>query len=174
MKQKYLEAGQIVNTHGIRGEIKIMPWCDGAEFLKQLNTFYLDGKAYAVENSRVQKQMLLCKLRGIDDVAVAQTLKNKILLFDRDDAPVSEDRVFIADLIGLTVWNGEKQIGTLKDVYTGPANDVYIVKGEGNREYMIPAVAEFLEEVNPEEGYIRVKLIPGMANDDESGNGHAN
>jgi len=72
--------------------------------------------------------------------------------------------VFIADLIGLPVYAGEKQIGVLKDVYTGPANDVYMVSGE--KDYMIPAVSEFLEEVDVEQGIIRVRLIPWMASDE--------
>ena len=164
MKQKYLEAGQIVNTHGIRGEVKILPWCDGPEFLKAFKTLYIEGKPYAVEQSRVHKTLLLCKLRGIDDVSVAQTFKNKVVKIDRDSAPIAEGRVFISDLIGLPVFAEDKEIGTLKDVLSGPANDVYIVKGD--REYMIPAVSEFLEDVNVDEGYIKVKLLEGMATDE--------
>lgn len=161
MKEKYLEAGQIVNTHGIRGEVKILPWCDGPEFLKAFHTLYIEGKPYQVEQARIQKTMLLCKLKGIDDVNTAQTYKNKVVKIDRDSAPVSDGRVFIVDLIGLPVFADGVEIGTLKDVYCGPANDVYIVKGE--KEYMIPAVSEFLEEVNVDGGYIKVRLIEGMA-----------
>lgn len=164
MKNKFLEAGQIVNTHGIRGEVKIMPWCDGPEFLTAFSTFYIEGTPYSVESSRIHKHMLLCKLRGIDDVSVAQTYKNKVIHIDRDSAPTLKDRVFIADLIGLPVYAGGLEIGTLKDVYSGPANDVYIVKGQ--KEYMIPAVAEFLEDVNVDEGYIKVRLLEGMATDE--------
>lgn len=161
MRQKYLEAGEIVNTHGIKGEVKILPWCDGPEFLKAFKTLYIDGKSYKVEASRVHKTMLLCKLQGIDDVSVAQTYKGKTVKIDRDSAPIAEGRVFIADLIGLPVYAEGEEIGKLTDVLTGPANDVYIVKGE--KEYMIPAVSEFLEDVNVDEGYIKVKLLEGMA-----------
>lgn len=164
MKNKFLEAGQIVNTHGIRGEVKIMPWCDGPAFLKAFSTFYIEGTPYSVESSRVHKNMLLCKLKGIDDVSVAQTYKNKVVHIDRDSAPIAKDRVFIADLIGLPVYADGQEIGVLKDVYTGPANDVYLVKGQ--REYMIPAVSEFLEDVNVDEGYIKVRLLEGMATDE--------
>lgn len=161
MRQKFLEAGEIVNTHGIRGEVKILPWCDGPEFLKVFKTLYIDGKSYKVEASRVHKTMLLCKLQGIDDVSVAQTYKGKTVKIDRDSAPIAEGRVFIADLIGLPVFAEGEEIGKLTDVLTGPANDVYIVKGE--KEYMIPAVSEFLEDVNVDGGYIKVKLLEGMA-----------
>lgn len=161
MRQKFLEAGEIVNTHGIKGEVKILPWCDGPEFLKAFKTLYIDGKTYKVESSRVHKTMLLCKLQGIDDVSVAQTFKGKTVKIDRDSAPIAEGRVFIADLIGLPVYADGEEIGKLTDVLTGPANDVYIVKGE--KEYMIPAVSEFLEDVNVDGGYIKVKLLEGMA-----------
>ena len=164
MKNQYLEAGEIVGTHGIRGEVKIMPWCDGPDFLKAFHTFYIEGTPYKVEAARVHKNMLLCKLQGVDDVSIAQTFKNKVVKIDRDSAPVAKGRVFIADLIGLPVYAEGEEIGTLKDVYSGPANDVYIVKGK--REYMIPAVSEFLEDVNPDEGYIKVKLLEGLATDE--------
>mgnify|MGYP000367550809 FL=1 len=152
-----------MGTQGIRGEVKIMPWCDGPDFLKAFHTFYIEGTPYKVEAARVHKNMLLCKLQGVDDVSIAQTFKNKVVKIDRDSAPVAKGRVFIADLIGLPVYAEGEEIGTLKDVYSGPANDVYIVKGK--REYMIPAVSEFLEDVNPDEGYIKVKLLEGMATD---------
>lgn len=161
MKQKYLEAGEIVNTHGVQGEVKIMPWCDGPEFLKAFKTFYIEEKPYKVTGARVHKNMLLCKLEGVNDVSAAQTYKGKVIKIDRDSAKIAEGRVFISDLIGLPVFADGQEIGTLKDVYTGPANDVYIVKGE--KEYMIPAVSEFLEDVNVDEGYIKVKLLEGMA-----------
>lgn len=162
MKKQYLEAGQIVSTHGIQGEVKILPWCDGPDFLKEFDTLYIDGTAFPVEQSRVHKTMLLCKLRGVNDMNAAQAMKNKIVSIDRCDAHIPEGRVFISDLIGLPVYAGGEQIGALKDVYSGPANDVYIVNGMG-KEYMIPAVSEFLEEVNLEEGFIKVRLIEGMA-----------
>ena len=161
MKKRFLEAGQIVSTHGIAGEVKILPWCDGPEFLKEFDTFYIDGTAYPVEQARIHKNMLLCKLSGVDDMNAAQVMKNKVVCIDRDDARIPEGRVFISDLIGLPVYADGQEIGVLKDVYTGPANDVYIVKGE--KDYMIPAVSEFLEDVNVDEGYIRVRLIEGMA-----------
>ena len=129
--------------------------------LKEFDTFYIEGTAYPVEQARVHKNMLLCKLSGVNDMNAAQVMKNKVVCIDRSDARIPEGRVFISDLIGLPVYADGQEIGVLKDVYTGPANDVYIVKGE--KEYMIPAVSEFLEDVNVDEGYVRVRLIEGMA-----------
>ncbi len=164
MKQEFLEAGQIVSTHGVQGEVKILPWCDGPEFLKNISTFYIDGVPYQVSASRIHKTMLLCRLEGVNDMNTAQALKNKVISIDRNAAELPEGRVFISDLIGLPVYAGGEEIGELKDVYTGPANDVYVVRGR--REYWIPAVSEFLEEVNPDQGYIKVKLLEGMATDE--------
>ena len=163
MKQQYLEAGEIVRTHGVRGEVKIYPWCDGPDFLCEFDTFYLDGSPMKVSSSRVQGTMLLCRFEGVDTVEQAQLLKGKTICIDRNDAAIPEDRVFIADLIGLPVFADGTQIGTLTDVLQLPANDVYVVKGK--TQYMIPAVSEFLERVDPAAGEIHVRLIEGMGSD---------
>ena len=163
MKQKLLQAGQIVSTHGVRGELKILPWADAPEFLLQFDTVYLGERAYAVESSRVQKTCVLMKLRGIDDLDAAAKLRESIVWIDRDEAQLEEGAVFIADLLGLPVFSEDKQIGIVKDILTMPGNDVYVIKGE--HEYMIPAVPEYILERNLDEGFIRVRLIEGMQTD---------
>ena len=163
MQKKYLEAGQIVNTHGIRGEVKIVPWCDTPEFLCDFDVLYLDGKAVQVESARAHKGNVIVKLAGISDVNAAMCLKNKVVSIDRSNVELPEGRHFIADLIGLEVRDADSGtvLGVLEDVLTLPANEVYMVKG-GGKEYMIPAVDEFLAETNIEGGYVRVRLIEGM------------
>lgn len=163
MQKKFLEAGQIVNTHGIRGEVKIVPWCDTPEFLCDFDVLYLDGKPVQVEQARAHKNNVIAKLAGVDDVNTAMCLKNKVVSIDRSDVELPEGRHFIADLIGLEVRDAQSGalLGTITDVLTLPANEVYVVEGT-NREYMIPAVDEFLAETNIEGGYIRVRLIEGM------------
>jgi 16S rRNA processing protein RimM len=162
MKNKFLEAGQIVNTHGIQGEVKLVPWCDSPEFLCDFDTLYVDGKPISVERARAHKGNVIAKLAGVDDVNAAMGLKNKVVSIDRSQVQLPEGRHFIADLIGLEVWDADSGavLGALTDVLTLPANEVYVVKGE--KEYMIPAVDEFLVETNMEGGYIRVRLIEGM------------
>lgn len=163
MKQQYLEAGQIVSTHGIRGDVKVLPWADGPEFLTLFDRVYLKGREYAVEAARIQKTCVLLKLRGVDTVEAAQALRNTVVSVNRDDVELEEGAYFIADLIGLRVLEGNREIGTLREVMTMPGNDVYVVKGA--HEYMIPAVKEFLLETNLEEGFVRVRLIEGMQTD---------
>ena len=162
MGSNFLEAGQIVNTHGIRGEVKIVPWCDTPEFLCSFDTFYLDGAPVKVESARAHKGNVIAKLAGVDDVNGAMRLKNKVISIDRSGVILPPGRHFIADLIGLEVREAEsgRVLGKVEDVLTLPANEVYVVKGE--KEYLIPAVDEFLAETNLEGGYVRVRLIEGM------------
>lgn len=162
MKQ-YLQAGTIVSTHGVRGECKILPWADGPEFLTLFDRVYLKGREFQVESARVQKSCVLLKLRGVDTMEAAQALRNTVVEVNRDDVELEEGIHFIADLIGLPVLAEGREIGKVKEILSMPGNDVYVVQGE--HEYMIPGVKEFLLETNPEAGFIRVKLIEGMRTD---------
>lgn len=165
MKNQFLEAGQIVNTHGIQGEVKIVPWCDTPEFLCQFDVLYIDGKPVKVRAARVHKGNVLATLEGVTDVNGAMALKGKTVLIDRTGVVLPEGRHFIADLMGLEVIDADsgEKLGVVADVLTPPAHEVYVVKGE--HEYMIPAVDEFLAETNVEAGYIKVRLIEGMRTD---------
>ena len=100
MKHPYLQTGKIVSTHGVHGEVKLLPWADGPEFLLQFHTLYLDGRPYQVEQSRVQKTCVLLKLEGIDTVEAASALRDKIVSIARADAKLPEGSLFIADLLG--------------------------------------------------------------------------
>ena len=162
MKQQYLQTGKIVSTHGVRGEVKLLPWADSPEFLLQFDTLWIGGRAYRGESSRVQKTCVLVKLAGIDTVEAASALRDQVVSIDRADAQLPQGSIFIADLLGLPVYDGETPIGRLTDVMSTPANDVYVVKGKDGQEHLIPAVPEFVLERNADEGYIRVRLIEGM------------
>lgn len=166
MKQTFLEAGQIVNTHGIRGEIKIDPWCDSAEFLCGFSKLYIDGKAYEVRSAHPHKGMVLAALDHVSNINEAMLLKGKVVSIDRTDAALPEGRHFIADLIGLEARESAtgQVLGKVVDVLSLPAQEVYVIRG-AEHQYMIPAVAEYLVETNIEGGYIRVKIIEGMAVD---------
>ncbi len=163
MKNRYLEAGKIVNTHGIAGEVKILPWADGPEFLLDFDTLYIDGQPMELTGARVHKNCVLAKLAGIDDINQAMKLRDKIVCIDREDVELEEGAFFLADLMGLEVRQAEtgKVLGTVHDILTPPANNVYVVRG-GEREYMIPAVPAFILETNIDDGYLLVRLIEGM------------
>ena len=162
MKLQYLEAGEIVSTHGVRGEMKVLPWADGPDFLLVFSRVRIAGVVYTVESCRVQKTCNLLKVKGIDTMEQAQAMRGKTLEVFREDAP--EGLIFVAELIGMDVFAGDEQIGKLADVLDYPGNKVYVVKGE--HEYMIPAVSQFIEDINMESGVIRVRLIEGMRTDE--------
>ena len=163
MKDRFLEVGEIVNTHGIKGEVKIMPWADSPEFLCQFDTLYLDGKPVRLRSVRTNKTLVLASLEGVATVEAAMRLKGKVLSIDRTGVVLPEGRHFLADLMGLTVLDAAtgEELGVIQDILTPPAHEVYVVGGKG-KEYMIPAVDAFLAETNVEEGYVRVNLIEGM------------
>ncbi len=165
MEQKFLEAGEVVSTHGIQGEIKILPWADAPEFLLQFDTFYLNGKPYEVVSSRVHKTCVLAKLKGVDTPEAATLLRAQRVSIDRESVRLPQGTVFIADLIGCAVLDDdENEIGKIKDVLTMPSSDVYVIQGA--RSYMIPAVKEFVREIDVENRRVRVHLIEGMATDE--------
>lgn len=161
MKLQFVEAGEIVTTHGIKGEIKVLPWMDGPEDLLDFERCRIARKDYVIESVRVQKTCTLVKLQGVDTVEDAQALRGKTMLIYRED--ISDDVIFSAELIGVEVYCGEKLIGTVKEVLNYPGNNVYVVKGE--KEYMIPAVKEFILDTDMEANRMQVKLIEGMTTD---------
>ena len=116
MQKKYLEAGEIVSTHGVPGEVKILPWADSPEFLLGFEQLYIDGEPYSVAHARVHGTCVLCQFSGIDDINAAMALRNKIVSIDRAEASLPDGAVFVADLIGLRVLCGA---GALSCVFAG-------------------------------------------------------
>ena len=159
--KEYLDCGQIFNTHGVRGEVRIVPWADSPDFLCQFSTLYLDGAPRRVLSSRVHKGSVIAKLEGADTVEDAMLLRDKTVQIRRADAKLPEGTFFLADVIGLKVVDEAGQtLGTLKEVLSPSVQQVYVVEGE--REIMIPAVPEFILETNITDGYIKVRLIEGL------------
>lgn len=162
MKLEFLEAGEIVTTHGVRGEVKVLPWADSPEFLLDYNRVIVGTVEYKVEQCRIQKTCNLVKLAGIDSMEQAQQLRGKIVKIYREDAP--DDLIFAAELIGMEVFCNEKCIGTISDVLDYPGNKVYVVRGD--YEYMIPAVKEFVLSTSLQDNKMLVRLIEGMRTDE--------
>ena len=162
MRVQFLEAGEIVTTHGIRGEIKVLPWADGPDFLLDFTRVRIKGIDYEVENCRVQKTCNLLKLQGVETVEQAQKLIGKTVEVYREDA--DPDAIYISELLGISVYSNDVCIGKVEDVLDYPGNKVYVVKGK--REYMIPAVKEFVLKTDLDQDRMDVKLIEGMATDE--------
>ena len=162
MRLEFLEAGEIVTTHGVRGEVKVLPWADSPDFLMDYKRVLIGTTEYKVEQCRIQKSCNLMKLSGIDTMEQAQQLRGKIIKIYRQDAPA--DLIFAAELIDMEVYCEEQRIGKIADVLDYPGNKVYVVKGE--HEYMIPAVKQFVLSTDLQENRMQVKLIEGMRTDE--------
>ena len=161
MKKRYLEAGQIVNTHGVRGEVRIQPWADEAAFLTRFRRFYIDGAPVKVRSCRVHKQMCVAALEGVEDVNAAMALKGKVLFIDREDARLPAGTVFLQDIIGARcVDETGRELGTVEDILSEPAASVLVVQGE--REILIPDVPAFVLQKDADAGLVTVRLIDGM------------
>ena len=161
MKEPFIEAGEIVTTHGVRGEVKILPWTDDAEFLKRFKTLYINEQPYRVTSAFVHKGCLIAGLEGIEDVNTAMTFKGKTVCFARKDAKLRRGQYFLADIMGAQVVTEDGSVvGVLEDIIENPTQNVYVVRGE--TEHLIPAVPEFILKTDADRGVITVRLIEGM------------
>ena len=163
MKLQFVNAGEIVTTHGIKGEVKVMCWLDDPEMLCEFDRCQIDGKNFEIEQCRVQKTCNLVKLAGIDTMEAAQAMRGKKIMLYRED--IDDEVIFAAELIGVEVFAEGEKIGKIKEVLDYPGNSVYVVKGE--HEYMIPAVKAFILNTDVEGNRMDVKLIEGMRSDED-------
>ncbi len=165
--KKYLPCGKIVGTHGVRGDVKAEAWCDSPQVLASLTTLYLESKddfsPIAVTHAAVHKGMVLLHLQGCDSLDDAILWKGKELFADRADIPLAEGSHFIADLIGLPVYdaNSGKRYGIIRDVLNRGASDIYEIEMPNQKMAYLPAVAEFVQKTDLENG-ITVTPIDGF------------
>ena len=160
-KEQFIEAGRIVNTHGVIGEVKIEVWLDSPDFLKKFKRIYVDGNGINVISSRTHKDFLLARLEGVEDVNAAMTLKGKSVYIDRNDAKLPKGAYFLQDIVGAAVIDEQgNEVGRLTEIMETPASRVYVVQVE--TEHLIPAVPEFILSVDAENGTVKVHLIEGM------------
>ena len=166
-----LEIGKIVNTHGLKGEVKIVPWTDSPEDFEGISEVFVkiksEYKPLTVKSVRYQKNNLIVKFNEISDIDEALVYKTAVVYADRDELGELEDGVYyIVDLIGLEVIEdtGDK-IGVISDVFNTGANDIYEVKRDGKRNLLLPVIDSVVKEVNIEGGYVTVHMMEGL--DDE-------
>ena len=167
MRVEFIPVGQIVNAHGIRGEVKLNPLGFDPEFLAEFDVLYIGGKRTEVKHARVHKSVVLLTLPGVEDMNAALALKGKNVTIRRDDVEVPEGYYFDEEIEGLTVIDCEsgETVGKVRRVLSYPAHKIYEVKGE--REYLIPAVpGVFIESVDLDAAEMRVHLMKGLATDE--------
>ena len=162
MKLQFVEAGEIVTTHGVKGEVKVMPWVDGPEILCEFDRCRIAGKEYEIVSCRIQKSCNLVKLSGVDTMEAAQAMRGKVIELYRED--IDDEVIFAAELIGVEVYADGTLLGKITEVLDYPGNSVYVVTGE--HEYMIPAVKQFILSTDLETNTMQVKIIEGMRSDE--------
>jgi len=171
MRHAFLEIGRIVSTHGIRGELRVDPWCDEPGFMKQFKTLYYDRdgkKPVTVTACRPHGNIVVLKLSGVDTVEAAAALRNKVLFMARADAHLPEHHFFIQDLIGCRVLDADepdRQYGTLTEVSRTGANDVWHVTDEGGREYLLPAIPPVVIDTDIDAERILIRPLKGIFDD---------
>lgn len=176
MLKTYIDTGKIVNTHGLRGDVKLEIWSDEPEIFFEIENLYLDAEGkqiLTIENIRTQKNMFLVKFEGIDTVEQAEKLRNKIVYIHRDDIPLEEGEYLVQDLLGSTVVDAdsEKEYGKLIDITYNGASDIYHIKFADGKVQLCPAIDEVLVETDVEAKLIKIRPLKGLfeegGNDDE-------
>ena len=163
MKNPKLEAGKILNTHGVRGELKVESWLDDPALFGALSSLEVNDVVYPIQSARTHGRFALVKLEGIDSIDDALPLKNKVALTPREDIPLEEGAHFVADLIGLRAIDADTgaELGIVQDILEYPAQDLYVIHG-AERDYLVPDVPEFIREIDEGAGCIQVHLLEGM------------
>ena len=162
MNKELLQAGKIVNTHALRGDVRIYPYCDSAEFLCDVPTLYIDNTPYKVTASRVHKGQALLHLKGIDSIDAAEAIVGKFVYFDKNDVELDDGQFFIEDIIGSKVIDIDTNevYGEVTAVFPTGANDVFEVKGE--RVLLVPKIDDVVLEIDTDEKIIKIRPLKGL------------
>ena len=165
---KYLEIGQIVNTFGIKGMVKVKPFTDNIERFNNLEKIYIKNKSgqteYKIQEVKYHKNMVLIKFEGIENPEQADLLRNSYLIVDREtEEPLEAGRYYIVDMIGLDVFTDDNEyLGKLEDIYNTGSNDIYVVKNELGKQVLLPAIEDVIKNIDMDNKKVIVHLIPGL------------
>lgn len=166
--QKYFEVGQIVNTFGVKGMLKVKPFTDDVNRFEELKKVYICKKEkleeVEIEEVKYHKDMVLLKVKGIDDMNEAEKVKGLYLKIDRKNAKkLPKDTYFIADLLGLQVYSDTGELlGKVDDIFRTGANDVYVIKNENGKQILLPGIPDVIKEIDLEKEKIIVHLLKGL------------
>ena len=163
MELEFIHIGQIVNTHGIRGEIKLLPHSVDPDIIVRCKTMYIDGQAIAPRTRRVHKGCVLLTLPGVEDIDTALAYKNKDVSIRRKDVKLPKGVYFDQELLGLTARNAAtgETLGSVEEVMNYPAHKVYAIRG-GKDEYLVPAVPAFIQDIDIQAGTIDIHVWEGL------------
>ncbi len=162
--ENLLEIGQIVNTHGLRGDVKVMPWCDDPEIFHELAYVLIDGEEYEIQKSSLHKNAVLLKLKGIDHINDAENYRNKVLTIPREElGELPEGTYYICDLLGCSVETVDgRNLGKICDIIKTGSNDVYVVEDITKKQVLIPVIDEVIKSVSIDERRIVIEPLKGL------------
>ena len=170
MLKQYLEAGRIVGTHGIRGEMRLECWCNTPAFLSKFKRLYLDeGRTQLSVTCRPHKNIALITVKGVDTIEKADELRGKILYIDRADAHLEKGEHFVQDIIGLSVTDVDsgKVYGAVRDVLKTGSNDVYEMVGDDKKLYYIPVIPDIIDRLDFDAGAVYIRPMKGLFDDED-------
>ncbi|MBQ6847410.1 MAG: 16S rRNA processing protein RimM [Clostridia bacterium] len=171
MIKKFLETGKIVGTHGVRGMVRVQPWCDSAEFLTGFKYLYTDDEGrnkLKIVNAKPHGNVILMTIDGVGSIEDAERLRGKVIYIDRKDVKLPEGRYFISDILNCAVTDADSGeiLGILSDVTETGANDVWHIK-RGDKEYLVPAIADVIVSVKPEENFVSIRPLKGIFDNED-------
>lgn len=168
MKQEYFEIGQIVNTFGIKGFVKIVPFTDDLERFEELESVFVVKQKQLIEMQieevKYHKNLVLVKFKGIEDINMAEKYKGCYIKIKRENArKLPKDTYFIADLIGIDVYDENGNLlGKVDDIFNNKSHDVYVIKDDLGKQILLPSTKEVIKDVDVENNKIVVHLIDGL------------
>lgn len=173
MKKEYIESGKFVGTHGVRGTLRVQPWCDSPDFLLQFKKVFLKEKEnfdpVKIVSSRVHGNIILMDIENVTTIEEAEMLRNKVLFISRNDFRLEKGQYLICDLLGCKVYDSatDRLLGEINDVSKTGANDVWHIKS-GDKEYLIPVIPSVVNSVDIEKNKIIITPLDGIFDNIES------
>lgn len=171
MKKKYLEVGKIVSTHGLKGEVRVEPWCDSPEFLCQFKGLYLNeqGDKIKVMSSRRQKNIVIMNLSGINTIEQADAMRGKVLYIDRNDVKMNDGVYFVQDIIDIEVYDIDTDVyyGNVTEVFKTGANDVYQITDKQGKNYLMPVIPDVVINTDIDDNKMYIRPIKGIFSDED-------
>lgn len=163
---EFFKVGEIVNTHGIKGEVKVFSLTKNPENFKRYKRVFVEDKWMNILGVKFQKDRVILKLEGIESMTEAETYKKKFISIEREKEPeLEEDTFYVTDLIGCSVYDTEGvNLGLVSEVLETKNNDVYWIKQP--KELLIPVLRDIVLEVVPEEKRIVIKPVGEWQDED--------
>lgn len=164
---KLLEIGKIVNTHGLKGEVKVTPWCDDVKVFNELDSVLINGNTFGIENVKFVKNSVILRLTGVESIEKAEGMRNNILCVERSRlGELPQNTFYVKDLIGIEVYTDDTLLGVVDDCFKTGSNDVYVVRSVDGKQILLPAIKQVVKRVDIEGRRMDAELMEGLIDED--------